>query len=41
MDKALTYNENFRIIMCTNMQNPNYAPEIYVKLAVLNFSVSS
>ena len=34
------YNETFKMIFTTKMSNPHYPPEYYIKLNILNFTVS-
>lgn len=38
-DKTIEYNENFRIILCTRINNPNLSPELFAKTTVVNFSL--
>ena len=40
-DKNLQYNDAFRFFISTNSSAPNYGPEIYVKMQIINFSISS
>uniref|UniRef100_A0A7S4D2X3 Dynein-1, subspecies f n=1 Tax=Eutreptiella gymnastica TaxID=73025 RepID=A0A7S4D2X3_9EUGL len=39
-DKAVEWDENFRLYMCTKLSNPNYAPEVYGKTMVINYGVT-
>ena len=34
------YNENFKMIFTTKMSNPHYPPEYYIKMNILNFTVT-
>lgn len=36
-DAVVEYSENFRFFMTTKLRNPHYAPEICVKVSLLNF----
>lgn len=38
-DKEIEYNDNFKIIMATRINNPNLSPELFAKANVVNFSV--
>ena len=39
-DKSVTYMDTFRFFITTNMPNPHYAPEVSVKVTLLNFSIT-
>jgi len=39
-EKSLSYSENFRFFMTTNLQNPHYSPENSVKVAIINFAIT-
>lgn len=39
-DKTISYNENFRFFMTTTLPNPHYAPEMQVKVTLLNFAIT-
>jgi dynein heavy chain, axonemal len=36
-DAVIEYSQHFRFFMTTKLRNPHYAPEICVKVALLNF----
>lgn len=38
-DKTIEYNENFRIYLCTRINNPNLSPELFAKTTIVNFSL--
>ena len=38
-DKEIEYNENFKIFLCTRLNNPNITPELFAKATIINFSV--
>lgn len=38
-DKEIEYNENFKIYLCTRLNNPNLSPELFAKATIINFSV--
>lgn len=38
-DKEIEYNDNFKIFMCTRINNPNLSPELFAKATIINFSV--
>ena len=39
-NKDLLYNEEFALYMTTKMPNPHYLPEIFIKVNVINFTVT-
>ena len=39
-NKDLFYNDQFRLYMTTKMPNPHYLPEIFIKVNVINFTVT-
>lgn len=39
-DSDLDYNNMFRLFMTTKKPNPNYLPEIFIKVNVINFTVT-
>lgn len=39
-DKKIDYDKNFRLFITTKMANPHYLPEIYIKVTVINFSIT-
>ncbi|KAL2653371.1 hypothetical protein R1flu_021499 [Riccia fluitans] len=39
-DSVIEYNDKFRFYITTKMRNPHYAPEISVKISLLNFMIT-
>ncbi len=39
-DKQVDYHDDFRIYMTTKKPNPNYLPEIFIKVTVINFTAT-
>ena len=39
-DKAMDYHKDFRLYMTTKKPNPNYLPEIFIKVTVINFTAT-
>jgi dynein heavy chain len=39
-DKAIEWDDNFRLYLCTKMNNPSYTPEIMSKINIVNYSVT-
>jgi dynein heavy chain len=39
-DKMIPYNDNFRFLMNTSLQNPQYSPEVFAKVTVVNFCIT-
>jgi len=39
-DKPIEYVEGFRLFICTRLGNPHFSPETYIKLSVINFTVT-
>ena len=39
-DNIIPYNDCFRFFMTTKLSNPHYAPEIQVKVSLLNFTIT-
>ena len=39
-DKEIDYNNDFRIFLTTKKPNPNYLPEIFIKVTVVNFTAT-
>eukprot|EP01065_Artemidia_motanka_P041378 TRINITY_DN5358_c0_g3_i1.p1 TRINITY_DN5358_c0_g3~~TRINITY_DN5358_c0_g3_i1.p1 ORF type:complete len:4876 (+),score=1837.91 TRINITY_DN5358_c0_g3_i1:119-14629(+) len=39
-DKQVEWDDNFRLYMTSKLSNPNYAPEVFGKTMVINFSVT-
>eukprot|EP00825_Cyclidium_porcatum_P006754 TRINITY_DN1337_c0_g1_i4.p1 TRINITY_DN1337_c0_g1~~TRINITY_DN1337_c0_g1_i4.p1 ORF type:complete len:1759 (+),score=318.71 TRINITY_DN1337_c0_g1_i4:667-5943(+) len=39
-DKKIDYNPKFRFYLTTKMANPHYLPEIFIKVTVINFSIT-
>jgi dynein heavy chain len=40
-DADLEFDESFRLYFTTNLQNPHYLPEIFIRVSVINFTVTS
>ena len=39
-DKRLDYDKNFKLYLCCSMANPHFLPEIFIKVTVINFSIT-
>ncbi|KAG5177491.1 dynein heavy chain and region D6 of dynein motor-domain-containing protein [Tribonema minus] len=39
-DTTVPYNDRFRLFMTTKLPNPDYAPEVQVKVSLLNFTIT-
>jgi dynein heavy chain len=39
-DKTVNYNWDFRLFITTKLANPHYLPEVCIKVAVINFTVT-
>ena len=39
-DKNVPYNSNFKFFLTTTLPNPHYAPELSVKVTLLNFAIT-
>ncbi|CBJ31040.1 dynein heavy chain [Ectocarpus siliculosus] len=39
-DNTVPYNDQFRLLMITKLPNPEYAPEVQVKVSLLNFTIT-
>ena len=39
-DNVIPYNDSFRFFMTTKLSNPHYAPEVQVKVSLLNFTIT-
>jgi dynein heavy chain, axonemal len=39
-DDTIPYNDTFRFFMTTKLANPHYAPEVQVKVSLLNFTIT-
>jgi dynein heavy chain len=39
-DNIIPYNDTFRFFMTTKLANPHYAPEVSVKVSLLNFTIT-
>jgi dynein heavy chain, axonemal len=39
-DNVIPYNDTFRFFMTTKLSNPHYAPEVQVKVSLLNFTIT-
>ncbi len=41
LDSELEYDENFKLYFTTKLPNPHYLPEIFIRVTVINFTVTS
>jgi dynein heavy chain len=39
-EKSIPYDDNFKLILTTKIQNPHFLPEVCIKLTVINFSIT-
>ena len=39
-DQIIEYNHSFKLYIVTDLRNPHFAPEVAVKVAVLNFMIT-
>ena len=39
-DENIYYDSNFRIFMFTKVANPNFLPEIFIRVNIINFTVT-
>ncbi len=39
-DNVIPYNDSFKFFMTTKLANPHYAPEVQVKVSLLNFTIT-
>ena len=39
-DNVIPYNDSFRFFLTTKLANPHYAPEVQVKVSLLNFTIT-
>jgi len=39
-DQKTDYDKAFRMFITTKMSNPHYLPEIYIKVTIINFSIT-
>jgi dynein heavy chain len=39
-DQVYDYEDNFRFFITTKMPNPHYLPEIFIKMTIINFTVT-
>lgn len=39
-DKKTDYDPKFKLFITTKLSNPHYLPEIYIKVTVINFSIT-
>jgi dynein heavy chain len=39
-DNVIPYNDSFKFFMTTKLSNPHYAPEVQVKVSLLNFTIT-
>lgn len=39
-ENEILYNQDFRFYLFTNIQNPNFLPEITIHVTMINFSIT-
>ena len=39
-DAVVEYNPDFRLYLVTELRNPHFAPEVAVKVTLLNFTIT-
>lgn len=39
-DKRIDFNNKFMLYLTTKMSNPHYLPEIFIKVTIINFSIT-
>ena len=39
-DKEVPWDDGFRLYLCTKLSNPNYAPEVFGRTMIINYSVT-
>jgi dynein heavy chain len=39
-EKKIDYDNKFKLFITTKLSNPKYLPEIYIKVTVINFSIT-
>jgi dynein heavy chain len=39
-DSTIPWNDSFRFFMTTKLTNPHYAPEVCVKVSLINFAIT-
>ena len=39
-DKQYPYNENFKLLLITSINNPHYSPETFAKITIINFAIT-
>ena len=39
-DNDIDYDYNFRLYMTSKLPNPNYLPEVFIKVSIINFTVT-
>ena len=39
-DRAVEYNQEFKLYLTTKLSNPHYLPEIFIRTLVINFTVT-
>lgn len=39
-EKKVDYDDKFKLYITTKLSNPNYLPEIFIKVTVINFSIT-
>ena len=40
-DTELEYDENFKLFIQTKIANPNFLPDIFIRVTVINFTVTA
>lgn len=40
-DNTVPYNNQFRLYITTKLSNPHYAPEVVIKVLIVNFTLTS
>jgi len=40
-DSDIEFDENFKMYFTTKMMNPHYLPEVFIRVSVINFTVTS
>lgn len=39
-DSDIDFDDNFRLYMTTKIPNPHYLPEVFIKVSIINFTVT-
>mgnify|MGYP002077705535 CR=1 FL=1 len=39
-DKRISYHQDFKLYLTSKMSNPHYLPEIFIKVNIINFSIT-